>query len=131
MGRKVIEILAENLEAIWTEGLNTIVWSVNDICPFKCWYCPEVVWGGSGKTPYTWDECSKFLDVVSKRIPSCSIHFTGGEPTDWPMLPKILDKIHNSDSFDWYALVISNMSKSRGFIDEWIEACINLIVPQS
>ena len=121
-----IDLLPYDLDAIWTKGLNNIVWSANDICPFKCWYCPKPSWGGDGKTPYTWGQCSDFLDILFERIPRCTLLFTGGEPTDWPLLPKMLDKIYAPDLYTrknpgWYIVVISNMSKSKGVISEWID----------
>ena len=54
--------MSKSLVAIRPKGYNSIIWTTNDICPFKCWYCPETIWGGNTKTPFTWDQCSDFLD---------------------------------------------------------------------
>ena len=118
--------MSKSIVAIKPKGYNTICWEVSDICPFKCWYCPENTWGGNTKTPFTWDQCSDFLDMLVERTPACSFVITGGEPTDWPLFPKLLNKIYVPDSvfrddFGWYIYVQSNMSKSKEFIDEWID----------
>jgi len=118
--------MSKSLVAIRPKGYNSIIWTTNDICPFKCWYCPESIWGGNTKTPFTWDQCSDFLDVIYERIPTCSFVITGGEPTDWFLFPNLLDKVytlnlHNRTNLGWCIFVISNMSKSKGFIDEWID----------
>ena len=118
--------MPKSLVAIRPKGYNSIIWTTNDICPFKCWYCSEYIWGGNTKTPFTWDQCSDFLDVIYERIPTCSFVITGGEPTDWFLFPNLLDKVYKSDfdiktDFGWFIFIISNMSKSKGFIDEWID----------
>ena len=56
--------MSKSLVAIRPKGYNSIIWTTNDICPFKCWYCPESIWGGNTKTPFTWNQCSDFLDVI-------------------------------------------------------------------
>ena len=119
-------VMSKSLVAIRPKGYNSIIWTTTDICPFKCWYCPEIIWGGNTKTPFTWDQCSDFLDVIYKRIPTCSFVITGGEPTDWFLFPNLLDKVytlnlHTRTNLGWSIFVISNMSKSKGFIDEWID----------
>ena len=121
-----MDLLPYDLTAIKSKRFNTIIWMANDICPFECWYCPERTWGGNTKTPYTWGQCSDFLDILYERIPSCSFVITGGEPTGWPLLPNLLDKVYKPDfdikaDFGWFIFIISNMSKSKGFIDEWID----------
>ncbi len=118
--------MSKSLVAIRPKGYNSIIWTTNDICPFKCWYCPEMIWGGNTKTPFTWNQYSNFLDIVHERIPTCSFIITGGEPTDWSLFPNLLDKVytlnlHTRTNLGWHIFVISNMSKSKGFIDEWID----------
>ena len=64
------------------------------------------------------------------RITSSWLCLTGGEPTDWPLLTKVLDKVYEPNSTDtpgWWPLVITNMSKSKGFIDEWIDKTTRVI----
>ena len=119
--------MSKSLVEIRPKGYNSIIWTTNDICPFKCWYCPEMTWGGNTKTPFTWNQYSNFLDIVHERIPTCSFVITGGEPTDWSLFPNLLDKVYTlnlrtrTNLVGWYIFVISNMSKSKGFIDEWID----------
>jgi len=121
-----MNLLPYDLTAIKSKRFNTLIWVANNVCPFECWYCPEVIWGGNKKIPFTWNQCSNFLDIALERIPSCSFVITGGEPTGWSLFPNLLDKVYKPDfdikaDFGWLIFVISNMSKSKGFIDEWID----------
>ena len=121
-----MDLLPYDLTAIKSKRFNTLIWVANDVCPFECWYCPEGIWGGNTKTPFTWNQYSNFLDIALERIPSCSFVITGGEPTGWSLFPNLLDKVYKPDfdikaDFGWFIFIISNMSKSKGFIDEWID----------
>ena len=96
-----MDLLPYDLTAIKSKRFNTIIWMANDICPFECWYCPERTWGGNTKTPYTWGQCSDFLDILYERIPSCSFVITGGAPTARPLLPNLLDKVLETGNCDF------------------------------
>ena len=59
--------MGRELTSIRSADFTYVMWMVNDLCPFKCWYCPETTWGGSSIPSYDWETCSHALDVIFKK----------------------------------------------------------------
>ena len=110
----------QRLKEIKSIGHTHMMWMVNDICPFKCWYCPEGTWGGNSITEeyYTWDECSHAVDVICDHYKKGWFLLTGGEPTNWIYYTNLLQKLHNNPN--WSAMTITNLSRKLSFVEEYV-----------
>jgi len=110
----------QQLKEINSTNHTHMMWMVNDICPFKCWYCPEGTWGGNSKTEehYTWDECSHAVDVICDRYEKGWFLLTGGEPTNWIYYTNLIQKLHNNPN--WSAMTITNLSRKLSFIEDYL-----------
>ena len=107
----------KKLTSIESTNHSYIEWHLTYACPFKCWYCPPPVWNGPLLARYDWEVYSNFLDEVLERYKRGFIVLSGGEPTNWPYFTNVLDKLHNNPN--WAALVLTNLSRSKDFIDQW------------
>jgi len=100
------------MNKIEVENYNMILWTVNDYCPFKCWYCPETTWGGS-KDTYSWEATDKFLDKLFDHFGKGYVEMSGGEPTQWPHIHKVARKFKENPN--WNLGLITNLGKSVDF----------------
>ena len=41
-----------------------VTWVLNNVCPYSCVYCPEIVHSGKIKTYYDWEVHKEFLDFL-------------------------------------------------------------------
>jgi MoaA/NifB/PqqE/SkfB family radical SAM enzyme len=97
-----------------------VTWVLNNICPYSCVYCPEIVHSGKIKTYYDWEVHKEFLDFLFDYWKGNKITFaiTGGEPTVHPYFEKILDKI-NEAGHD--VGITTNLSRSINFWESIID----------
>jgi organic radical activating enzyme len=82
----------KRIDKISQNNHTDITWILNNSCPFHCWYCPDDIHRGKNKY-YEWDHCDKFLDILFERYEYCHFSLSGGEPTTWPYINQLVDKI--------------------------------------
>lgn len=97
-----------------------VTWVLNNICPYSCVYCPEIVHSGKIKTYYDWEVHKEFLDFLFDYWKGNKITFaiTGGEPTVHPYFEKILDKITEAGHD---VGITTNLSRSINFWESIID----------
>lgn len=72
-----------------------LTWVINTICTNRCSYCPTNLRDGSNHN-YDWNNARQFLKQVIDRYKNITCTVTGGEPTQSPFLPELVDIIHTS-----------------------------------
>ena len=108
----------QKLVDINTKGHTQIVWMVNDICPFHCWYCPEPTWNGQTNQDFTWEQCSHAIDLIQEHYKEGYFLLTGGEPTNWPHYTKVCEKFAKNPK--WSIITMTNLSRKIEFIEKYI-----------
>lgn len=96
----------------------SITWQVNDVCNFKCSYCNEGNWGGRYRNLST----ERYIKVLDKIIDSYQqkgyekfkLFFSGGEPTIWPPLKKIINFVREKTTKSIIA-VNTNLSRPQSW----------------
>lgn len=80
----------------------SIAWQVNDFCNFRCSYCNQGNWGGAHRNEdeQIIENFERILDsYLEKGYKYAKLFLSGGEPTLWPLLPKIVEKFR--EKFSW------------------------------
>jgi organic radical activating enzyme len=95
-------------------NIKYVTWVLNNVCPYSCIYCPEIVHNGKIKSYFDWEIHEEFLDYLFNHWRDSTIIFavTGGEPTVHPFFEKILDKINNNGHITG---LTTNLSRNFNF----------------
>ena len=97
-----------------SRNVRYVTWLLNNVCPYSCVYCPEIVHSGTTKSYFNWEIYEEFLDYLFDHWNTSTIifAFSGGEPTVHPHFEQILNKIYKAGhSFG----LTSNLSKNIKF----------------
>jgi organic radical activating enzyme len=110
-GKEIVKI--ENKE------FSLVTWILNDICNYKCRYCPPVLHEGKNHL-FDWDVVEPFLDDLflfyglnlNKKL---LFSLSGGEPTLSPFFPDLVKKIH---TLGGYIGITTNLARTSRYIEE-------------
>jgi MoaA/NifB/PqqE/SkfB family radical SAM enzyme len=97
-----------------SRNVRYVTWLLNNVCPYSCVYCPEIVHSGTIKSYFNLEIYEEFLDYLFDHWNGSTIifAFSGGEPTVHPHFEQILNKIYKAGhSFG----LTSNLSKNIKF----------------
>lgn len=77
-----------------------IDWWLMNHCSWHCDYCHDILRSGSASLPYIRD-CEQFLDQArlwaERRNLGVSVHFSGGEVTEWLDFDQLIDYAHRQN----------------------------------
>jgi organic radical activating enzyme len=121
--QNVIDFSFINIKEISpVKDVKYVTWVLNNVCPYSCIYCPEIVHNGKIKSYFDWKAYEEFLDYLFNCWQDSTIIFaiTGGEPTVHPYFEKIVDMISNNGHV--FGLT-TNLSRSFNF---WKVICNKL-----
>lgn len=86
-------------QSIRPRDLFYIDWWLMNHCSWQCSYCHDIIRNGSAVLPYIRD-CEEFLDQAGlqaqRRNLKLSVHFSGGEVTEWLDFDQLIDYAHRN-----------------------------------
>jgi hypothetical protein len=87
--RKIIKVQQQD------DSLVHLTWMINNICPNRCSYCPEILHKGSNHN-YEWANAKKFFEVLFDRYPTIHCSVSGGEASVSPFFREIVEIFYNA-----------------------------------
>lgn len=112
--KQVLEVLPRSTRFV------TINWVMGNLCNYKCSYCHPHNWNGTNALSEKKNHYLTNLEKIFSAYREIGIHsfqmlLSGGEPTLWSPLPKLLEELKSKFKLDWMA-INTNLTKP---LDWW------------
>lgn len=124
-GSKVFPIKVEQVDGL---RFNIVEWMLGNVCNYNCSYCSNEFKSGNKRffdLQLYIDVCDKIIQESNEQGKKVWFKFTGGEPTMYPDLIKLLQHIKNTGNYNY---LITNGSRTIRFWEEIKEAkCVDFI----
>ena len=122
---KTIPIEVEQIDGL---RFNIVEWMLGNVCNYNCSYCNSEYKSGTKRffdLQVYIDTCDKIIKESNEQGKKVWFKFTGGEPTLYPSLIKLLQHIKNTGNYNY---LITNGSRTMRFWEELKESnCVDFI----